>query len=326
MDRKVIYWVLGVAFVITLALRLFIAFQSPYFSDDSAYFHLRQIENIKDTGVPLFNDPLSYGGRTHIFLPLFDYILAFFSFIFPLVYVAKIIPNVFASSIIFVVYSVVSKLIRKNDIAMYCALISSFIPIYFVNTVNSISVYSLAVPLFFLVVYYFLRLKDIDNSRAYLVLFIFLVLLSPSIIILIMAMIAYYIIMKTESLKLERAESEIIIFSVFLALWFYFLVYKKAFLMHSYSIVWQNMPVQVLSEFFYQISILEAIYLIGVFPFICGVYVVYLHLFRRKAKQIYFFISLVIVLALLIWFKLLQIDLGLVGMFCCFVLKSMVVI
>ena len=49
-DRS--FWIgLMLIFLIVLGLRLFIAFQEREFSDDKAYFTLRQIEYIKDTGI-----------------------------------------------------------------------------------------------------------------------------------------------------------------------------------------------------------------------------------------------------------------------------------
>jgi len=100
--RSTEFWVIGL-FVLVLAIRLFIAFQSPYFNYD-AYFSLRQAEHITTTGLPLYNDPLSYGGKTQLFAPLQYYVLAFFSLILPLTLVAKIIPNIFASLLVVLIY------------------------------------------------------------------------------------------------------------------------------------------------------------------------------------------------------------------------------
>ena len=64
------YWILIAIFVLTLTLRLSLAFYFPNFTYES-YFHLKQIEQITNNGFPTYQDPLSYGGRTLVFLPAF---------------------------------------------------------------------------------------------------------------------------------------------------------------------------------------------------------------------------------------------------------------
>ncbi|MBI2665042.1 hypothetical protein HYX12_00280 [Candidatus Woesearchaeota archaeon] len=70
-------------FLVTLLTRLTLAFIVPNFTYES-YFHLRQVEHIGQTGLPLYQDGLSYGGRELVFLPLFHYLAAFFDLFLPL--------------------------------------------------------------------------------------------------------------------------------------------------------------------------------------------------------------------------------------------------
>ena len=51
MKGKVGYWLLAI-FLITIVLRLTIAFLTPNLTYDS-YFHVRHVEYIADTGLPL---------------------------------------------------------------------------------------------------------------------------------------------------------------------------------------------------------------------------------------------------------------------------------
>ena len=82
----------------TLALRLVFAFTTPNLTYDS-YFHLNQVEQITETGTPLFQDPLSYGGREVRFLPFFHYLMAFFNLILPISLLTKLIPNILLATI-----------------------------------------------------------------------------------------------------------------------------------------------------------------------------------------------------------------------------------
>src|SRR3990167_7023349 len=85
-----IVWII---FLAVLAIRIFLAFQNDYFSYDS-YFHIRQVDSIVNTGKPVFDDPLSQGGRFFLFSPVFHYIFALFSLLVPFEIIGKIIPNI----------------------------------------------------------------------------------------------------------------------------------------------------------------------------------------------------------------------------------------
>ena len=73
--------ILVIIFLLSLAFNLYLSFSSPYLNNDQSYFNLNIIDNIKSTGLPLFYDELSYGGRAVIVQPLFHYLFAILSFI-----------------------------------------------------------------------------------------------------------------------------------------------------------------------------------------------------------------------------------------------------
>ena len=106
--------VLIILFIISVAFRLYFAFQTNNFTYD-AYFDFRQIQSIASSGSPIFQDPLSFGGRFFLFSPIFHYILAFFQLIFKTQLILKIIPNIFASSLVFIVYAISKKLTNNTN-------------------------------------------------------------------------------------------------------------------------------------------------------------------------------------------------------------------
>ena len=106
-----------IIFLVTFVFRTYFAFQTPEFSYNS-YFSLRQIEHIEETGFPLFHDDLSFGGRTFLFPPLFLYVLSFFSLIFNASFIAKVIPNLLASLIIFPIYLSAQHITKKRIISL----------------------------------------------------------------------------------------------------------------------------------------------------------------------------------------------------------------
>ncbi len=168
-SMKLSSWLLGIACIAVLALRLYIAFSSPGLSTgDDAYFHLRQIENIRNTGLPLFDDPLSWGGRDYFFSPVFHYLVAAGSLIMPLDVSAKIIPNLLATLLVLCIFAIVKKLTKNDWVALFIAVFSAFVPVWFSQTINTLSPMTLAVPMLFFVIYSWMRVQEPKWRYVYL--------------------------------------------------------------------------------------------------------------------------------------------------------------
>ena len=101
-------------FLITLTIRLILAFTIPNLTYDS-YFHLRQVEQITEHGYPSYQDDLSYGGRELRFLPFFHYFMAFFNLTLPITLIAKIFPNLLLATLTISVFFI-SKKYRRGEI------------------------------------------------------------------------------------------------------------------------------------------------------------------------------------------------------------------
>jgi hypothetical protein len=306
--RLIILWTL---FALTLGARLYFALATHYFSDDSAYFTLRQVDSIRLTGHLINDDPLSYGGRVSLALPVYYYLLATFSFFIDPVIVGKVVPNVLASCLVFVIYLIVRHLTKDDLTSLITALISGFIPIFFAETVNSIAPASLSIPLTFALIYLFLRTDEHTYLTLYLLGICIFVVASPTVILFVLAMGLYMMLLWVEGFQPSRAEIELSLFSIFLVTWFYSFFYQDALLTHGIGIIWQNMPTEVVSQYFTQVSLLSAMYQIGVVPLVCGVIMIYHYLFRKKDKVMFLFIAFVVVLALLLLFRWIQLRLGL---------------
>jgi len=166
MKRVVAIVLLFAVFFLTFFLRIAISLQSEHFSYD-AYLSLRQIENINERGVPLFNDPLSYGGRVHLFPPVFYYLVSFFDFV-GLNLAAKIISNLFFSLIVFAVYLISFQITNHRLISVMTSFFSSFIPLLF-GSINEISIYSSVLLLTFFAVYFIININN--NTHLNLAMF-----------------------------------------------------------------------------------------------------------------------------------------------------------
>lgn len=298
-------------FAVVLGIRLFFAFQVEGFLTDESYFHIRQVNHILETGFPLFQE----GDRVFVFSPVFDYILAVFGLFFPIVLAGKILSNLFAASLVVAIYLFVKLYTKDEHVALLSALISGFIPIFIGETFASLSVYPLMFSLLLFFLYTYLHLPD--NLSWFVITSFFLVFLHPISLVFILGLCVYYVLIYVADIEREKWEFEVVLFSLFLGLWSNFLIYKDALLLYGPRVIWQNIPLGLLSTYFTKITLLEALFFIGLIPFVCGVFIIWKHLFRRKNKYTYMFISYTLVVSLLLWLRLLtpKIGLMLLGLF-----------
>lgn len=305
-------WLIAI-FVAVLSFRLAFAFSTPHFSDDGSYFVLRQVEHITQTGLPLYNDPLSYSGRVLFFSPFFHYVLAFFNLFLPVTIVGKLIPNLLASLIVIASYLTMLEITKQKKAALITAFIAGFLPIFIRETVNTISLFSLLVPLLLFSVYMLLKLRTYKKYVAYLIVVLSIFIITDNMsMVLILGLIFYFLLTRTEDIAQNKSELEIILFSCFLFFWVNFIIFKKAFLLYGPAVIWQNIPNVLLSNFFSQISILEGIYAIGILPFIFGIFIIYDYIFKHKSRSIYMLISIALSSFILFWFRLIPVVHGLI--------------
>lgn len=300
MERKYKLWLMAIVFV-TLITRLVIAFTTPNFTYDS-YFHLKHIEHIAEDGFPKFYDELSYGGRELRFLPFFHYTIATFSFFGELDLAAKIMSNVLMSLLVIIVFMVARKVTENDEAALFSAFIAGFLPALFIP--NHVGVDTLFFPLIFLAIYSFLNLEKPFHVYLYIGLFLLLCFTTSATFLLVMGFGIYLLLAAIEEKKVNRTQLEVIIFSLFFFIWTQFLFFKEVLLREGVSFVWQNVPGQIIANYFPEISIPVAILLVSIIPFLAGIYVVYKSLFQLTTRRSILLISLVISTTLLAWFRL----------------------
>jgi len=307
LTQKPAFW-LTVIFVIVLAVRLYITFQTSLFNYD-AYFSLRQVDNIRSTGFPLYKDPLSYGGKTQLFAPLNYYLLTIFSFVMPTDIMGKVLPNIIAALLVILAYYLALKITKNTKISLMTAFMSGFIPIYFID-LNGISVNYLAILLAFAIIYCIFRINERKYVDYALILMFLFVLTTPMAFVLVIGLLVYLLLLKLENLETEMKELEIILFFTFLVFWVNLLIYKNAFLTHGLLVIWQNIPMQIMSSYFSQIGFLEVFLAVSVIPVIFGVYAMYAAFHLESSKELVLLTSICVSTFILLWFKLLDMDAG----------------
>ena len=115
--------------VLALIIRIILAFYVDNLSYDS-YYHIRQVEHISETGLPDYEDSLSYGGRSLRFLPFFYYFSALIFMIFPFSAEvdALLLGNVLFVCLAVVVYLISKNITRNNYAPLISATIAAFLP------------------------------------------------------------------------------------------------------------------------------------------------------------------------------------------------------
>ncbi len=318
MRKEQAYVLLACLIIITLAVRFYFAFATPYYSDDESYFHLRHIETIRDHWTPQFYDPLSFSGRLYLFSPFFHYIFSFITLFGASWHVTKIIPNIFATSLIIIIYFLIEQITKNRGIALFSACISAFTPLYFVETVNTLSPQCLAIPLTFLFLLCFYRLREPHYAFYTGILLCFLILLESSTLLLLGGLLGYLFLEKIFELPQRKEEKEFIFFSILLSLWFYLLLYKRPLLEHGIHILWQNIPPQLVDKYYYNLTIYSSISHIGLIPLFFCLLVMYYILFNNPfkrteeqiatedRKKIFPIIGITLTTTLFLWFKLIE--------------------
>jgi len=190
MEKKEVYWISAI-FVITLSVRLVLAFLLPHFTYES-YFHLQQVGHITQTGLPLLDDPLSYGGRHHLFLPFFHYLTSLFSLALPLSFVAKILPNLFIAALTIITYLISRKITQNKTASLFSAGIAGFLPILF--TTNRFTSEMLFLPLIFVNIYTFLNINRKQFLYGYIISFIILSFTSSATFLLLIGFGIYFLL------------------------------------------------------------------------------------------------------------------------------------
>ncbi len=309
-------------FLFVLSFRLYFVFQTPYFSDDSSYLTLRHIDHIREFKTPMLYDDLSYGGRSTLQLPLYPYIIALFSLI---PYGLKIVPAIFASSLVFIVYYIALKISGNKFDSLVAALMSAFVPVVISSTLNNLSVFSLALLLVFLMFYSFINLE----SKPYLYLFIllsFLIpLLSPIAVFVAISLIIFYVLVLAEDIELSRLSKEAMVFSIFLALLIEFLFFKRALLALGFTFVWQNIPTDILVDYFRNLNLIDVILQMGLLPFILGILGFAFGFFRDKTISVFLFMSAAFSALILLVLKLVGFSSGLMFLSMALVIASSLV-
>jgi hypothetical protein len=293
-------WVLWLIFFVSLVLRMYYA-EDQGFTLDS-YLSLNQAESIKETGLPIHRE-------NTMLPPLFYYFIFLF---YKSSFLLNLIPAVLFSSVVFAVYYLSLTLSKDENSAMISSFMAAFVPIFFSDSIGSLSPYCIFIPLLFV---FFLVFSKIEKKKYVYITIAFafiLPLISSTAIIIVPSLILYLALIKLLNFSIEKKESELVFLSVFVVIWVFLLFFRKAFEIYGLNIFHQNIPVRIIASYFLSASIPGAIAKIGFLPLLFGIASIYNKIFQPKEKSLFLLISFVLTTAFLLWQKLIELNLALI--------------
>lgn len=294
-------------FLVVLGFRLYFAFQIENFSGDDAYFNVRHTEYINLHLTPLVNDELSYGGRTIINSHVFHYFLSFFNAFNPTL-AFKIIPELLLALLVVIVYFIAESITKNPLASLLSAFSSGFIPILMTETLNNVSIYCVILPLFAYQFYCVLNLSEKLNH--FIVLSFILPLVHPIGFLLDVMLIVYLVLLELDYTTPEPLTREAILFSTLSGLLLNMIIYKKVLLASGLSVIWQNIPEQLLSSYFKGFNVFDIMLNIGIVLLIFGIIGLLIGIYRQKSRIIYLLSAMIITTFILLFLKMINFQVG----------------
>ncbi len=282
-EQKHVYAVLVILLtVLVLALRLLVTYQVAEPSYTS-YFTLTQAESIRETGLPRYHDPYSYGGRTYAFNPAYYYLAALATIVMPETAAVKFLPNLLMVALIPLAYLLSLHFTKNRPSSFLAACFAGFSPALFTTGLNDASSIALALPLLAATLYAILRLDE--RPLTGLVLITLLALVTPLVWIIVAALAGYLIILAAEKLKPGPAPFEALLFTFLLASWYTLITYKEALFRHGVTLLAHSLPQRVSAISFGDFTTLEVIYAVGVIPLVLGCLALYHASFEQRSRK-----------------------------------------
>jgi hypothetical protein len=129
-----------------------------------------------------------------------------------------------------------------------------------------------------------------------------------------------------ENIELNRLSKEAMVFSLFLALLIEFLFFKRAFIALGFQFVWQNIPSDILANYFRNLNLIDVIMQLGIIPFVLGVLGFTSGFLRDKSVGLFLSLSAAFSALLLLVLKLIDFSTGLMLLGITLVIASAVIL
>jgi hypothetical protein len=293
----------AIAIIMALAVTIIqsmLALGVPGMSTDEAYSHLRQVESIRNTGFPLSHDDLSPVGKRFLVTPLYDYVLTIVSFIVPSLVAIKVVPAIFAGILVVLVFGITLRLTQEPVAGLFAALALATMPALMGSSVNTASSTLMILSMTTLLLWQLMALPSPTSLGFYTLLIILLSFTHPSVALVLVGLLLYGMLLMIGEMRGIHGLDEILLFSTLFIVWSLIVRFKDALVMLGPMIVFQNIPSAMRDAYFSQLSVLNAVVLVGVLPFLFGSYIVYTYTFRERWQDIYLLMGFALGMGLLL--------------------------
>lgn len=313
MQKKYSILILVMFVIISIGIKLIVPSNFDNFSDSESYYTLRQIESFKATNNLLYKDDLSFSGKESVFLPGFYLILGLIYKLFDNIYIIKFIVTIFSTMSLVFLYLIIKSLTKNNTIALAVAFFSMFIPIFLQKTTNTLNPLTLSITLLLACIYFFAEYGQTTNKSLLYFISLALLCLTSSLSLILLAIIAIYIILlKVENINISKDKKEISIFSFIFIIWINLIFFKKAIQIHGINAIWQNIPTDIILNYYNSINMISIIYFIGIIPLVLAIYGLYNNVYKSKKSEFYVYVAFVSSSFILLLFRLINLELGLI--------------
>lgn len=300
--------IIALILVITISLRLYLAYDTPFaIGEESAHWY-RQANSILETGKPISQDTLYQGGRVLGSFPVFAYFVALPTWLFGFEAGAKLFTNLSAAVVSVLAFMICLRTTNSRYVAYLTSFFAGFIPIYWQNTVQQVSIYSLVIPLFIWCLYLFIEIVIGKRQVVgwYVLSLLLYALIHPTVLLLIGGLFIYLLMLKVEDMKVTKAELELVLFSSLIAMTLQVIINKDVLFAHGAEVIWQNIPSRIVGAYFTQTTLLQAFYRIGEIPVLFGIVIIAKYLFKEKDKTVYLFISYALMIGTALWLRIIE--------------------
>lgn len=296
--------------VIVLLLKWYLVSQTPFPSYDS-FYGIRQVDHIKETGLPLFSDTQSFQGRTHIVSVLFFYFFTLLSIFLPVLLMFKYAGIILSLIALLLLFILAKKLYTKKWIPLFVLFLGALTPTIFLADVNKLVPSSLFMIIYLAMIYMFFNLDKKNAVFGFILLLVLGTLISSLSVVVILGLTLYLLLLRVEKIPVRRLEREILFFSSMFVIWYHLIIYKKLFYLYGIQAVWESIPKEIFLNQFQGLTIPLAVGLIGIIPLLLGLYAIYDTLFSQRRRHLVLLVSFSLVFGILTWMRILPLQEGL---------------
>jgi len=218
--------------------------------DDSAYAHLRQVDEIQQTGKPATIETKTVHDQPRVGVFLYDYLLALFETVQG---GGKLLNALLFAALVASIYSAAFAYTQDQAVSLVSALAGSVVPAITQYYLGTFSTLSLALPLMIYALSLYTQISK-KNAAKFVMVFSLVCFTHPVAILLAIGLLLYVIISKMMKLRLEKQEIDALLFTCALALWSQFILYKKAIVLHGAQVLKQNIPALLRADIFFAFS------------------------------------------------------------------------